>query len=270
MDCRAQLCNGSLHHYPWPRNIALLLTILLLAGCSYRPRPATVPLRTLPIVQGAAEAHCLVVFLPGRGDVPEDYVRHGFPERLQRAGSRCAMVGVDSHLGYFYEKTIVERLREDVIAPAQARGVEEVWLVGISLGGLGSLLYAREHPEDVDGLVLLAPYLGEKGLIEEVARAGGIRSWAPREPPDSQDVQGFRRLWAFLRDLTAQGSGSPPVYLGYGTGDRFARPNGLLAEVLPPDHVFTTRGGHTWRTWSRLWDAIVARGAVPGARKSPS
>jgi pimeloyl-ACP methyl ester carboxylesterase len=249
----------------------LLLLAILCAGCTYRPRPATVPLRTLPMAQGAAEARCLVVFLPGRGDVPEDYIHHGFPERLQRAGSRCAMVGVDSHLGYFFEKSIVKRLREDVIAPAQARGFEEVWLVGISLGGLGSLLYAREHPEDVDGLVLLAPYLGEKDLIEEVARTGGIRSWAPRESPDGQDLQDFRRLWVFLRDLTAPGSNRRlPVYLGYGKGDRFARPNGMLAEVLPPDHVFTTRGGHTWRAWSRLWDAIVTRGAVPGTGKTRS
>lgn len=240
---------------------ALLLLAVIAAGCFYRPRPAAVPLRTVRMARGAADARCLVVFLPGRGDRPEDYVRQGFAEDLQRAGSPCAMIGVDAHLGYFFPPTFVERLREDVIAPAQARGVEEIWLVGISLGGFGSLIYARERPGEIDGLVALAPFLGEEGMIEEVARAGGIRSWTPRKPPGERD---FRGLWAFLKGFAEPGSDLPPLYLGYGERDRFARPNGMLAEVLPPDRVFTTRGGHTWRAWRRLWDEILQRGPVPG------
>jgi len=51
--------------------LTLAVLTLVAAGC-YRPRPATVPLRTLAFDPGTPEAHCLVVFLPGRGDVPED------------------------------------------------------------------------------------------------------------------------------------------------------------------------------------------------------
>jgi pimeloyl-ACP methyl ester carboxylesterase len=213
---------------------ALLLLVLPFTGC-YRPQPTTVPIRTLALAPGAADARCLVVFLPGRGDRPEDYVRHGFPEALRRAGSRCAMTGVDSHLGYFYDRSIVTRLHEDVIAPARARG-QDVWLVGISLGGLGSLLYSRDHPADVKGLILLSPYLGEEGGPE---------------------------ISSFLKRFETPDPSLPPLWLGYGTSDRFAEPNGRLAALLPPGHVFTVaRGHHTWRTWRKLWDQIVASGAL--------
>jgi pimeloyl-ACP methyl ester carboxylesterase len=236
---------------------------LLLAGC-YRPKPATVPLRTLAMSQGTADAHCLVVFLPGRGDEPEDFVRHGFPAALQRAGSRCAMLGVDSHLGYFEERSIVTRLQEDVIDPARARG-QDVWLVGISLGGLGALAYTREHPDAVKGLVLLSPYLGEDDVIQAVQAAGGLAAWSPQGASGARDS---RDLWMFLQRLGQPGSNLPPVWLGYGRSDRFAGPDGMLAAVLPAGRVVTLGGHHTWRTWRRLWEKVIAD-ANPGIGLPP-
>ena len=53
---------------------------------------------------------------------------------------------------------MVDRLKEDVINPAKEKGYTKIWLVGISLGGLGSLLYAMEHPSDIEGMLVLAPY----------------------------------------------------------------------------------------------------------------
>jgi hypothetical protein len=32
---------------------------------------------------------------------------------------------------------------------------------------------------------------------------------------------------------------------------------GLGARVLPGDHVFRSSGGHDWRTWTRLWPAML-------------
>ncbi len=210
---------------------ALLLALgLAAAGCLDRPSPATVPMRTLEISGSSPASRCLVVFLPGRGDTPEHFVRNGFPEELRRAGSRCAMIGADSHLGYYFEKTVIDRLREEVIAPARARGVEEIWLVGISLGGFGSLLYEKEHPGEIAGIVAIAPFLGDEG-----AEFAAFRSWLEGRPaPDD-----------------------PPLFLVYGKGDRFADVNGELAARLPGDHVFQVRGGHTWAAWRRGWGAFL-------------
>lgn len=238
-----------------------LLLGLLVAGCLYRPPPATVPLRTLEISPGSPEARCLVIFLPGRGDTPEHFVRNGFPEDLRRAGSRCALRGVDVHLGYFFERTITERLREDVIAPAQAEGYEEIWLVGISLGGFGSLLYTKDHPGDIAGIVAIAPYLGERELTDEIAAAGGVESWVPRETPRRKDLLAF---WAWLKGYRHPDADHPPLFLAFGAGDRFAQANELVGDLLPADHIFRVRGGHTWATWRRAWDAFLASGSVPG------
>ena len=57
-------------------------------------------------------------------------------------------------------------------SPALARGVTTIWLAGISLGGFGALRYAEAHREIVEGLLLLSPFLGSRGLIAEVAAAG--------------------------------------------------------------------------------------------------
>jgi pimeloyl-ACP methyl ester carboxylesterase len=238
-----------------------LTALLLLTAACYRMKPATVPLRAITLERGAPDSRCLVVFLPGRGDIPEDYAKHGFPEALRRAGSRCAMVGVDSHLGYYVDRSIVTRLDEDVIAPARAHGVQDVWLVGISLGGLGSLLYTREHPGTVKGLILLSPYLGGETVIREVAQAGGLAAWSPQHQPPEGD---FRGLWLFLKRYEKPDPSLPPLWLGYGRSERFAETEGLLAKILPPDHVVTAAGHHNWRTWGTLWKEIVGSGVAPG------
>jgi pimeloyl-ACP methyl ester carboxylesterase len=141
------------------------LGMVLWAGCA-RLRPAVVPLRTLELSPPGSH-RTLVVFLPGRRDSPEDFRRFRFAELARRSGVLADFVAVDAHPGYYFNKTIVDRLREDILAPARKK-YERIWLVGISIGGTGSLLYAAQHPEDVDGIVLLAPFLGNDPVIEEI------------------------------------------------------------------------------------------------------
>ena len=57
---------------------------------------------------------CLVVLLPGRWDRPGDFVEQGFPDLMEEAGLAIDMVAVDAHLGYYQERTVLERLREDI------------------------------------------------------------------------------------------------------------------------------------------------------------
>jgi pimeloyl-ACP methyl ester carboxylesterase len=233
--------------------------LLLLAGCAHL-RPATAPMRTVAYREGDS-ARTLIVLLPGRRDSPEDFGRFDFPALAARAGVVADMVAVDAHLGYYYHRTIVERLHEDVIAPARKR-YARIWLAGISIGGTGSLLYAAEHPQNVDGILLLAPYLGEKDLIDEVAAAGGLRGWSPpaRLAPDDFQLQ----LWVWLKSYFDRSENRPPLYLGYGRSDSFARADGLLGGALPPGHVLTAPGGHDWRTWKELWKLFLRTGALSG------
>ena len=65
-----------------------------------------------------------------------------------------------------------------MIDPARREGKDNIWLVGFSMGGLGSLLYLREHPEYIEGVCLIAPFLGDEEIIEEIQAAGGVRSCA--------------------------------------------------------------------------------------------
>src|SRR5204863_869685 len=131
---------------------------------------------------------------------------------------------------------VLERLHEDVIAPARASGHRSIWLVGISLGGFGALLYAMENTKDVQGLMLLAPYLGERALIAEIAAAGALRSWQPDEVATGDHA---RRLWSWLKHVYATSSDTlaPRVYLVYGNGESFARGHGPLAEHVTADGV---------------------------------
>jgi pimeloyl-ACP methyl ester carboxylesterase len=248
----------------------------LWTGCYLLPRPAPAPIPVLRLEPQAAGAPCLVVFLPGRGDRPEHFERHGFDRLAREAGVRCELLAVDAHLGYYRNRSVLERLHQDVILPARARGVEEIWLVGISLGGVGALLYEAEHPGEIAGAVLLAPFLGNPPIIEEVAAAGGLAGWQPGPAPaGEEDFQ--RRLWRFLHTrlgpptpLTATGTGrpAPRLYLGWGEDDSFAGANRLLADALPPAAVLTVPGGHDWPPWRALFAGLLARGALTSGSNS--
>ena len=227
---------------------------LLSAGCP-RMRPAPVPLRTVEIAPGVPGSRSLVVLLPGRRDSPEDFARFGWGELARKAGSGARIVAADAHLGYYVRRTVVDRLREDVIGPARAQGVDRVWLAGVSLGGTGSILYSIEHPEDVQGIAIFAPFLGEEEVRREIEAAGGLSSWTPPQPLGPTDFQ--RRMWAWFKSAPAT-----PVYLGWGERDGFAPMNGLLAKALQSERVFTAPGGHDWRAWTRLWERFLETGAL--------
>jgi pimeloyl-ACP methyl ester carboxylesterase len=193
------------------------------------------------------------VLLPGRRDTVERFEHEGFIRLVRDAGITADLVAVNAHLGYYYAEQVVPRLKQDVITPARAEGYEQIWLVGISLGGFGGLWYDGEHPGDLTGLVLLAPFLGYREIIDEVAAAGGVRQWEPGAA--TRDYQ--RELWRIVKGYETPERSSGRVYLGYGLDDDFARPNGMFATILPTAQVMTTNGGHDWPTWRGLWMTVL-------------
>ena len=109
-----------------------------------------------------------------------DFSAEGFLELL-RPEDKIDLVAADLHLGYYQAKTMAVRLKEDVIDPARKKGYRRIEIMGISLGGLGGLIYALEYPGEIDRLTLLAPFVGNEGILKEIENADGLLKWEPGE-----------------------------------------------------------------------------------------
>jgi pimeloyl-ACP methyl ester carboxylesterase len=236
---------------------ALCAGFLLLSGCGFL-RPATVPVATdRDLASCSAKTGTLLVFLPGAYSTIDEFVREGFVQEVRQRRIAADIVMVDAHMAYYNNRTVIARLEADVLAPARAAGYRAIWLVGISVGGFGALIHEEQMPGGVTGIVALAPYLGERPLTQEIARAGGLTAWqAPTGDLSLEQME--TRLWRWLQAQAKLPDGAPALYLAYGTEDRFADSHRLLAAALPPQRVFTTPGGHEWAPWRRLWQQVLA------------
>jgi pimeloyl-ACP methyl ester carboxylesterase len=233
-----------------------LAVFALLAGCATW-RPAVVPMRLLIEPAGCeVPASALLVMLPGSYSLPEEFRSEGFVGIARAHNLAADLQLVDAHVGYYRNRSVVERLAEDVIRPARAQGYRQIWLVGISIGAVGAMLYADAHPEDVDGVVLIAPYLGTQLTADEIKRAGGLARWpSPEVTPGDIDTI----LWHWLQvQTTAESTVKKlPLFLGYGEQDRFRYNDEVLRAALPASQVFTAPGGHDWPAWRMVWERIA-------------
>ena len=227
---------------------------LSLASCALL-YPARTPMDSVRYITGNEQSKNLLVLLPGRGEKLNSYLKHGFINALKESGADFDAQAVDAQLGYYYQENLIPRLYEDVIKPAKHDGYENIWLFGISLGGLGTLWYGKDKGETINGIIAIAPFVGDRDVIDEIIGAGGPTAWTQAEPAAEGDYQ--RPLWAWLKKYSAKDNNLPKLILGYGLEDEFARGNNLLAEMLPAEQVFTLPGGHDWDTWRRLFNAIL-------------
>lgn len=241
------------------RAALLALTFGIASGCAYLRSPV-VPMPTLTFASPSGAADTLIVLLPGLGDGPQTFVDRGFVDLVHQAVPDADIVAADAHINYYRERSVLERLHHDVITPRSAQ-YENVWLVGISLGGLGATLYATAHPDTVAGIILLAPFLGEGEALTEITTAGGLADWTPPEAtaiaamPETLERRTYE-LWSGLQRWTAR-EHDPQVYVGWGTADDFAATNALLADALPKGHHATQPGGHSWGVWRPLLSRLL-------------
>jgi pimeloyl-ACP methyl ester carboxylesterase len=211
---------------------------------------------------GPYAAPTLLVMLPGAYSAPQEFVDEGFVQALRERRLPVDVVVAGAKVDHYIEGQVLDRLHDQVIGPARARGVRQVWLLGISLGGLFALGYTAQRPADVDGVLTLAPYLGRRTLLAEIEAGGGPTAWAQGRQPRPDDLI-EHEVWAWLaRDRRVGGRPAAPLYLGYGLDDRFADAHRLLAAQLPADHSFTQAGGHDWPAWRALWQQWLARGLL--------
>lgn len=237
--------------------MACVATVVLTLQACAPNRAVQGPIPHVSDEQACGErARNLIVLLPGLRDLPSDFVAEGFVRAVRARHLDADIQLLDAHVGYYNERQIVGRLHNEVIAPAHAQGYERIWLVGISLGGLGSLLYTQTHPQAITGFYAMAPYLGEKSLVKEVVDRG-LAQWRPSEP-----AQLGGETWRLAQDYLNSVPGLPQGYIGYGESDRFAQANAVFATALPPSHRYVAPGGHDWPTWSVLWAQFLDSGVM--------
>jgi pimeloyl-ACP methyl ester carboxylesterase len=201
--------------------------------------------------QAGTVAPTRVLLLPAAYTAPEDFVREGFVNAVRERVVSVDLVFVELKLQHLTDRTILRRLRHEIVLPARALGCQSLWIGGISLGGFIAIAYAERYPGEVDGLCLFAPYLGSHIVTGEIERADGLQGWHPGEPADDDDE---RRIWRFIKTYRAR---PLPMHLGFGRDDRFADSHRLMAAALPPENVDVVPGGHEWPAWRRLWENFL-------------
>lgn len=241
------------------RMSVFLPLVLCFHGCAMM-MPAVNPMVSVDDdFEGKGKAKCLVVFLPGVGDVAEDFESKGFVESIQGRGLSVDIVSAQATLAYYMKGTVVERLGKDVFAEAKDKKYRQTWLIGLSMGGLGTLLYSHDHPEEITGVLALAPFMGTHPVAAQIRAEGGLAKWkAPEKVVISDEDTTILELWRWLQGVTSGKEKGPKLYLGWGTEDELlGESNEVLAMALPMKRKFPVPGGHKWTSWKMALDQFL-------------
>lgn len=244
---------------PCTKAAALFLSVVVgialpFMGCFSRPAIPIPRLEYGPM--DASGNKNLLILLRGLGGRPEDFDKHGLIREVRSRELPFDIVVPDAHFGYYRSETLEERLKEDLIDPARRKGYRQIWLAGFSMGGLGSLFYLRSFKEDVDGVLLISPFMGWDTILDRIDEAGGISRWTPQKKSDNWQ----HLIWGWVKQYQQSPESYPPVFLGYGRGDTMiGKGPALLSAALPEKRVFTVSGGHTYKTFRRIWRTHLDR-----------
>jgi len=183
---------------------------------------------------------------------------HGLAEVIRESWPEADVLLTSATFAYYRDGKLVPRLRDEIVGPARSKGYARVWLAGASLGGMGALLYEREHPGELTGLALFAPFLGNSELLDEIRAAGGPRTWDPGPLPAEMNADNYQRqVWKMVKGWTPELARR--VWLACGTSDRLIEDVRLLAPQLPGSHTLELPGGHTWSLWISSAKEVFSR-----------
>lgn len=236
----------------------LLACLSSLIGCTAggditKPVPTTLMAAPQP-------AHRLVVVLPGRGDNLHSLTATGIAAIIQQSWPDADVLLTGLTMPFYRQGRTAQRLHDEVIEPAARRkAYRQVWLAGISLGGMGVLLYDRAYPDQIDGLLLLSPYLGDHAIQQQIRDAGGLAKWqaGPPQPIGPDTFQ--HELWRYLQNWSQRPQRTRSTWLAYGADEPFRQPIELMSPLLAPDHVIMLPGRHNWKLWKPAMRALLQR-----------
>jgi pimeloyl-ACP methyl ester carboxylesterase len=234
---------------------AVAVVCCAVQGCALLQAPT--PMGSVQLAP-PAEPRCVLVLFPGAGDHADDYVKEGFLKRVQDRGLPVAVAAADATMGYYFTNTLQPRVEADVIAPLKAKYPNaKLWVAGISMGGFGALFYAQQHADQVEGVLVMAPFLGGPEIAQEVRASGGLGKWKAPEKAPPTDANFSRQLWRWLKEVTTPGARGPQLHLGYGVDDGISVQGAVLAAALPSGRVTIKPGGHVWAAWTPIFEDFL-------------
>lgn len=196
----------------------------------------------------------LLLMLPGAKNTPQQMVGNGFVSALRERHLPVDVLVLNAHVDLYLNRADIENLLHDTLDEVRKQGYRRIWLLGISLGGTGVMICATQRTAEVEGVLLLAPFLGTRGIIAEVEAAGGLHRWSAGEI-DIRDHE--RALLEQIRLSPLNTDAFPRIFLGYGREDRYRGASTLLSANLPQHRVSVVHGGHDWPTWKLLWSDLL-------------
>lgn len=206
------------------------------------------------VAPGEAEERALLLMLPGAKNTPQQLAEHGFIGALRERALPVDVLALNVHVDLYLDHAEVERVLHHALDELHAHGYRRIWVLGISLGASGAMICATRRAAEIEGVFLLAPFLGTRGIIAEVQAAGGLRSWQAGQI-GSGDHE--RALLEQIRRCVLRDERALPIYLGYGREDRYRGASAMLSECLSRDRVTVRPGGHDWETWVVLWHELL-------------
>jgi pimeloyl-ACP methyl ester carboxylesterase len=234
-----------------------MASALWLAGCATGGDVT----RPIPVAGFAAPqvTRRTVVMLPGRGDDLSSMQERHVAETIHAVWPDADVVLTGLTMPFYRQGEAIRRLHDEVIEPIRIRHRGPVWLAGISLGGMGALLYEHDYPGEIDGFLLFSPYLGDDGIHREILNAGGLAAWNPG-PPQAVGPDTFQHeLWRTAKHWSEDPARARSVWLAYGDDEPFRVPIELLTPALAPDHVLMLPGRHDWSLWTPAIGKLLER-----------
>jgi pimeloyl-ACP methyl ester carboxylesterase len=205
------------------------------------------------VADGITGDRILLLMLPGAKNTPQQMVESGFILALRARKLPVDVLALDANADLYLQNTSIEGVLHHTLDEVRARGYRRIWLLGISLGGTGAMICATQRTSEIEGMFLLAPFLGTRGIIAEVSAAGGLGHWQAGDIGSRDHERTL--LERIQRNLAAERF--PAIYLGYGSEDRYRGASIMLSEHLPQRYVTVIPGEHDWRTWISLWRNLL-------------